>query len=102
MTVVATTGAAVSSGLCGSGGIRWMTISLCGRRNYSSHNNLRSIAEKNFETGPFDRSGTSPRKRRRGFYHFAAASVYLFCTAPGLRRGVARLPARREPCRPRI
>jgi len=45
--VVATTGGAVSSGSSGSGGIRWMTISPCGRCNYRHHNNLRSIAGKN-------------------------------------------------------
>ena len=45
--VVATTGGAVSAVLCSSGGIRWMTISPCSKRNYSNHNHLRSIAGKN-------------------------------------------------------
>jgi hypothetical protein len=55
VAVVATTGGAVSSGSSGSGGIRWTTISPCSKRNYSSHNNLRSMAEKKLE----DRSNTS-------------------------------------------
>jgi hypothetical protein len=45
--VVATTGRAVWADSCGSGGIRRMTISPCGKRNYSRHNNLRSVAGKN-------------------------------------------------------
>jgi hypothetical protein len=58
--VVATTGRAVSAGSCGSGGIRWVTLSPCGKRNYSRHKNLRKTPPKNFKTGSFDRSDTSP------------------------------------------
>jgi hypothetical protein len=53
--VVATTGGAVSSGSCGSSGIRRVTISPCSKRNCSSHNDLRSISGENLKT----RSNTS-------------------------------------------
>jgi len=40
--------------------IRWVTPSPCGKRNYSRHKNLRKTPPKNFKTGSFDRSDTSP------------------------------------------
>jgi hypothetical protein len=49
--VVATTGGVVYSGSSGSCGIRWVTISPYSKRNYSSHNDLHSIAGKNYKTG---------------------------------------------------
>jgi hypothetical protein len=53
--VVATTGRAVSSGLCGSSGIRFSSPNGYGNYNYSKGKNLRKNREKNLKT----RSDTS-------------------------------------------
>jgi len=54
---VPTTGRAVSSG---SSGIGISAVSRCGKCNYGKINDLRKTPPKNFKTGSFDRSDTSP------------------------------------------
>jgi hypothetical protein len=48
--VVATTGGAVSGGLCGSCGIRFSSANGYGNCNYSKGKNLRKNREKNYES----------------------------------------------------
>jgi hypothetical protein len=59
--VVATTGEAVCAPSCGSSGIGISAVSRCRKCNYIKNKKLRRLWEKNFETGPFNRSGTSPQ-----------------------------------------
>jgi hypothetical protein len=56
VAVVATTGGAVSSGLCGSSGIRFSSANGYGNYNYSKGKNLRKNREKNLT---LPRAGTS-------------------------------------------
>ena len=75
MTVVATTGRAVSCGSSGSSGIGISAVSRCGTCNYGKINDLHKTPPRNFKTGPFDRSGTSPLQ-------CAASSRRLFLLLP--------------------
>jgi hypothetical protein len=99
MAVVATTGGAVSAVLCGSCGIRWMTISPCDKRNYGGHNNLRSMAGKNLKT----RSNTSrlspPCRRPSQLYRFRQLASTIIHGARYKKRRARRQALWRYACR---
>ncbi len=89
-TVVATTGGAVTAAYCGWSGSVAKNVSRCQLCNYSRNKDLCEMAMKNFKTGPFDHSGTSPRRLWRRLYGFPSVAVHCIRAAPGLRRRVCR------------
>jgi len=82
-TVGATTGGAVTAAYRGWSGSVVKNVSRCQVCNYSRSKDLRKMAMKNFKTGPFNRSGTSPLRRRHDSKASRGSAPSAFVAPPG-------------------
>jgi len=82
-TVGATTGGAVTAAYRGWSGSVVNNVSRCQSGTYGRSKGLCKMAMESFKTGPFNRSGTSPLRRRHDSKASRSPALSAFVAPPG-------------------